>query len=135
MVIPSLFFVLLKDFSYIKYEREINMSWSHLPNPCHDDSLTYVLAQDKEDGNPTHHDFEIRRTKDDAVLGKIHFQQGTLTEEGPNGVLNEDLLLTIIDRVESFQSSKLKCRESENALQHLYEALFWLNLRNARRAK
>lgn len=109
------------------------MNLVRLSNPCYDESLTYLLTQDKEDGNPTHHDFEIRRTTDNKILSKMHFQQGPLTEEGPNGILNEDLLMMIIDRVESFQSSKLKCRENENALQHLYEALFWLNQRNNKR--
>ena len=111
------------------------MSWVSISNSCYDESLTYLMAQDKDDGNPTHHDFEVKRTSDGMTLGKVHFQQGALGDEGPNGVLNEDLLLMIIDRVESFQSSKLKCRENENALQHLYEALFWLNQRNNKRAK
>ena len=108
---------------------------NRISNPVYDESLTYLIATEKDDGNPTHHDFQIKRTSDDTTLTKIHFQQGALDEKGPNGILNEDLLMMIIDRVESFQSSKLKCRENENALQHLYEALFWLNLRNARRAK
>ena len=111
------------------------MSWINLSNSCYDDSLTYLQAQEKEDGNPTHHDFEVRRTLDNKVLGKVHFQQGALGDEGPNGILNEDLLMMIIDRVESFQSSKLRCRDNENALQHLYEALFWLNQRNSKRSK
>ena len=105
--------------------------WTKISNPVYDEALTYLAAQEKDDGNPTHHDFQIRRTSDDSVLGKVHFQQGALSAEGPNGILNEDLLMMIIDRVESFQSSKLKCRENENALQHLYEALFWLTLRNS----
>lgn len=111
------------------------MSLVPIKNACYDESLTYLVAHEKNDGNPTHHDFEVRKTLDNSILSSIHFQQGALDDKGPNGILNEDLLLMIIDRVESFQNSKLKCRENENALQHLYEALFWLNQRNTKRLR
>lgn len=96
-----------------------------------ENNLTYVLGSNVSEDlkNPTNHDFEIRRVNDDALLAKLHFQEGTIDTAGVNGILNENLLTILIDRVESFQRSKLKCRENENALQHLYEALFWLNQR------
>jgi len=122
------------DFKVITFYIK-NMTMTKITNPEYDESLTYLVAVEKDDGNPTHHDFQVKRSSDNIVLGKVHFQQGAMDEKGPNGILNEDLLMMIIDRVESFQSSKLKCRENENALQHLYEALFWLNLRNSRRSK
>lgn len=101
-------------------------------NQSYEDPMTYVLGKNREEDstNPTNHDFEVRRTSDDALLGKISFHAGPLEAIGPNGILNENLLVMLIDRVESFQRSKLKCRENENALQHLYEALWWLNFRN-----
>ena len=104
-------------------------------NNLYDEKLTYVLAGNRveDEKNPTNHDFEVRRTPDSKLLANIHFQQGAISEDGVNGVLNEDLLVMLIDRVESFQRSKLKCRENENALQHLYEALFWLNQRHNRK--
>lgn len=106
-----------------------------LRNALIDEGMTYVIAGDEvaDEANPTNHDFRIYRTTDDKMVGFLHFQQGSLSEEGVNGVLNEDLLNILIDRVESFQRSKLRCRENENALQHLYEALTWLNLRHNRR--
>lgn len=98
-------------------------------------NMTYIIAgsESGDEMNPTNHDFRIYRTTDDKLVGSLHFQQGALSEEGVNGILNEDLLNILIDRVESFQRSKLRCRENENALQHLYEALWWLNQRHNRR--
>ena len=106
-----------------------------LKNYLTDQSMTYVVAGNEagDETNPTNHDFRIYRSTDDKVVGTLHFQQGALGEDGVNGVLNEDLLMILIDRVESFQRSKLRCRENENALQHLHEALFWLNMRNSKR--
>ena len=137
-IFATIFFYFIEYISpFPCYNNSMENTTSLIPitNISYDESLTYLLAQDKNDGNPTHHDFEIRRTLDNALLCKIHFQQGALDEKGPNGVLNEDLLLAIIDRVESFQNSKLKCRENEIALEKLNEALFWLNLRNNKRMK
>lgn len=110
------------------------MEWRKITADVYDETLTYLQTLVKvDDKNPTNHDFMVRRSSDGEVLGTFHFQQGALDEQGPNGILNEDLLMMLIDRVESFQRSKLKCRENENALQHLYEALFWLNQRNSKR--
>lgn len=101
-------------------------------NSVFENNLTYVLGGNSSEDlkNPTNHDFEIRRAGDNALLAKLHFQEGIIGDNGVNGILNENLLTILIDRVESFQRSKLKCRENENALQHLYEALFWLNQRH-----
>ena len=94
--------------------------------------MTYIVAGNEsgDESNPTNHDFEVHRSADDEIIGAFHFQQGAIGEGGPNGLLNEDLLAVLIDRVESFQRSKMRCRENENALQHLYEALWWLNQRH-----
>ncbi len=106
-----------------------------LKNITADEGLTYIIAGDEnsDENNPTNHDFRVYRTTDDKMVGFLHFQQGSLSEEGVNGVLNEDLLLILIDRIESFQRSKLRCRENEFALEHIYEALWWLYLRHNRR--
>lgn len=45
----------------------------------------------------------------------------------------EDLIFITIDRLEDFQNSDFKCKENEKALQHLYEAIFWLNARTKKR--
>lgn len=104
------------------------VSYEKLYNTSFDETLTQVYAKvDSESDNPTNHDFQIRRTNDGEVLADLHFQQGMISPEGVNGVINEDFLLILIDRVESFQKSKLACKENEYALAKLYEALWWLN--------
>lgn len=110
------------------------VSYKKLYNAAFDETLTQVYAVDEENSdNPTNHDFEIRRTKDGELLSHLHFQQGVIGPEGVNGVLNEDFLLILIDRIESFQKSKLACRENEYALAKLYEAMWWLNKKNNRK--
>lgn len=104
-------------------------------NSVLDESLVYLLggSKNESDINPTNHDFEFRRTSDGELVGELHFQHGALSEDGANGVTNEAVVASVIDRLKSFQRSKLACRENEFALQHLCEALFWLNEREARR--
>ena len=66
----------------------------------------------------------------------IHFQEGPIKEVGVNGVNNEDLILMIITRLESFQNSDFKCDENELALNHLYGTIDALRSRtNARNAR
>jgi len=91
------------------------------------------MGESVANDNPTMHKFEIRRVVDDKLLSEIKFHSGSFSPNELNGVLNEDLLVILINRIESFQKSKMKCRENENALQHLYEALFWLYQRHSKK--
>ena len=59
----------------------------------------------------------------------IHFQNGPIQENGVNGVQQEDLLIVVIDRLESFQKGQFACKENEIALIKCQEALMWLNKR------
>jgi len=43
--------------------------------------------------------------------------------------MNEDLIAMVIDRLQSFQESEYKCRESAVAITKLEEALMWLRKR------
>ena len=52
----------------------------------------------------------------------IHFQNGTLSEAGINGLTNEILLAIVIDRLEGFQSGKYACDANERALRWLIAA-------------
>jgi len=108
--------------------------FERIKDSAYDDELVYVLGGSigGDPTNPTKHDFEIRSTKNDSLLSSIHFHRGALENGIVNGILNESLLLILISRILSFQKSKMKCRENEFALQHLYEALFWLRMRHAK---
>ena len=69
------------------------------------------------------------------VINKIDFQEGPIKEVGINGVTEEDLLLMIIARLESFQCSEFKCIENEEAIVSLREALISMNYRRIKRIK
>jgi len=65
----------------------------------------------------------------------ILFQQGTVTDNGLNGVTHEALLAVVIDRLRSFQKGPYACRENALALTHLEESLHWLQQRTLRRVR
>jgi len=65
----------------------------------------------------------------------ILFQNGTILENGVNGVTQEVLLAVIIDRLRSFQNGEFACRENEKALTHLEEAMHWLQQRTINRLR
>ena len=64
-----------------------------------------------------------------SILADIHFQEGPIKECGVNGVMNEDLIVMIICRLEHFQKSEFACRENAVAITKLEEALMWLRKR------
>lgn len=70
------------------------------------------------------HTFEVRSA--DRIVGRIHFQEGPIKEEGVNGVSNEDLIYMVIRRLEGFQNSHYRCRENSYAIEKLEEAIMWL---------
>lgn len=65
----------------------------------------------------------------------IHFQNGPIKDFGVNGCQQEDLLVIVIDRLQSFQAGAFACRENAIALTKCQEALMWLEKRTADRKK
>ena len=76
---------------------------------------------------------ELTKYGDHATFGNIKFQNGPIKEFGVNGCHQEDLLLVVIDRLESFQAGPFSCRENALALTKLQEAVHWLNHRTTSR--
>ncbi len=68
-----------------------------------------------------------------GTLGEVKFQDGPIKEAGVNGVMNEDLIAIVIDRMRGFQSSDFACSENNVALVSLETALSALNQRTAER--
>ena len=64
----------------------------------------------------------------DLVNQLIQFQHGPIGEHGINGIQNEDLLGLLAVRVRTLDQ-RFPCRENGLALQHIEEALFWLEHR------
>ncbi|EHS59446.1 hypothetical protein [Paenibacillus sp. Aloe-11] len=74
------------------------------------------------------HYFEVHDLSGN-VIGKVHFQEGPIKENGVNGVANEDLINMVLRRLEGFQNSDYRCRENAVAITKLEESLMWLRKR------
>lgn len=58
----------------------------------------------------------------------IKFQDGTVSENGQNGLQVEEALRQCVDRLNEYQS-ELPCRENAIAITHIETAILWLNKR------
>ena len=92
---------------------------------------TKVEATDEKAYNANHFFLVTTtdQTKPTEIVGQVQFQKGPIKEVGVNGVMNEDLIAMVIDRLQSFQESEYKCRENAVAITKLEEALMWLRKR------
>jgi hypothetical protein len=105
-----------------------------LKNPMNHSKYTKVLHESDFSYNAPHH-FEVVKADGQSphsvedILCKIDFQEGPINEVGVNGVMNEDLIVMVIRRLEGFQSSEFKCRENAVAITKLEESLMWLGKR------
>lgn len=100
--------------------------------------LTYIEINDEPGNGGANHNYTIYGKEEGTphlVLGQVIFQDGPIKEVGLNGVMNEDLLLILISRLEGFQSGAYKTREGALALTNLQQALMWLEKRTSDREK
>ena len=98
---------------------------------------TEVNVLDEPGAGGANHKYSISSVKEPSViLGVVNFQNGPIKEAGVNGVMNEDLIAIVIDRMRGFQSGNFACRDNAIALTKLEEALMWLrNRTNSREAR
>ncbi len=102
---------------------------------------TEVVALDEKGQGNANHEYKVYKTKkeDEELrdgLCLISFQNGPIKEVGVNGIMNEDLIAIVIDRMRGFQSGDFACRDNALALTKLEEALMWLrNRTNSREAR
>ena len=91
---------------------------------------TKVLCENKEEQrfNAPHH-FEVASAETLEVIETVNFQEGPIKENGINGVCNEDLILMVLTRLQSFQNSEYAVRENAVAITKLEETLMWLRKR------
>ena len=95
---------------------------------------TEVKVLDEPGQGNANHKYEVVLTENrNVVLGEINFQNGPIKEASVNGVMNEDLLAIIIDRMQGFQSGDYQCRQNAMALVKLEEALMWMRDRTNER--
>ena len=96
---------------------------------------TVSAVDERGQGNANHH-YVIYAVIGGKHLGDVSFQNGAIKEVGVNGVMNEDLIAIVIDRMRGFQSGDYACRDNALALTKLEEALMWLrNRTNSREAR
>lgn len=96
------------------------------------DNLNTVVYDDSVGAGNGRHYYEVER--DGETLAQIQFQHGARNEQGSTaGVLETDLLEIVRHRLQCFQSGDYATPENAHALQHLEEALMWLNKRVADR--
>ena len=83
-----------------------------------------------------YHSYEIIPASDIARTAPycfINFQKGPVAEAGKNGIFIEDLLQICRHRLHCFQTGDFACRENEQALTKIEEALHWLDRRTKER--
>ena len=101
---------------------------------------TQVNVLDEKGQGNANHEYEVVLAENhNQVVCEVRFQNGPIKEAGVNGVMNEDLIAIVIDRMRGFQSGDYACRDNDLALTKLEEALMWLRhrteLREARGAE
>lgn len=100
---------------------------------------TEVTVEDKRHAvsNGNHH-YRIFKKENGNIINSVpildvHFQNGPIKETGINGVMDENLIAIVIDRLQGFQTGPYASRENALALTHLETAMLWLNRRTALR--
>ena len=80
------------------------------------------------------HRYQIMR--DGTQIAEIQFQEGPRNEEcSIAGVLDQDLLEIVRNRLQAFQAGPYATRENAYALTHIEEALMWMAKRADDRAE
>lgn len=91
------------------------------------EKYTELHCEDKMLYGAPHH-FHVR-DKEGNVLQHIDFQCGPILEKGLNGVMNEDVLVMVLSRLQHFQQTDFSCKENAMAITKIEEALLWLRKR------
>ena len=106
-------------------------------------NLNEVIRVDEPGAGNACHEYMIHRrvfpvgeAEQVIPIANIQFQHGPRNEEGSTtGVLDQDLLEIVRDRLKAFQTGDYATRENACALTHIEEALMWMNKRAEDRAE
>ena len=103
-------------------------------------NLHQVYRGDEPGAGGACHKYIVRQDKfcphEEVVVAEIRFQHGPRgVEDSTSGVLDNDLLEIVRDRLQAFQQGDYATRENEQALIHVEEALMWMNKRVEDRAE
>ena len=100
-----------------------------IENSLSTEKYTKVLVDKSEIMYSAPHKFQVINNETKEVLANISFQNGAIKEHGINGVCNEDLIVMVLERMYYFQNSLFNCKENEQAIINLEQALMWLHKR------
>lgn len=103
--------------------------FTHTVNPINDQLR--VAVYDKPGAGGASHEYGIELPSGKIVT--ISFQNGTIPENGVNGVTIEALLAIVADRLECFQNGPFPCTENMDALSFIREAMKVLHSRTMSR--
>lgn len=103
-------------------------------------NLNEVHTVDEVGPGGAHHHYMIKEAKDNESKAnfrcEIKFQKGPRNEdESIRGVIDSDLLEIVRDRLRSFQNGPFANVYNEEALRHVENALFYMNLRVEERVR
>ena len=88
--------------------------------------ISAVGERNKGNGNTV---YSVEKP-DGTEIAKIQFQNGPRgKEDSTDGLIDEDLLEIVRDRLRGFQEGPFSCRENALALTAVEEALLWLDHR------
>lgn len=93
-------------------------------------ATTSILVCDRPGAGNANHIYEIyQKDEFDYILASLKFQDRPIENNVATGIMNEDLLTIVIDRLQGFQNGPFRCRENALALTKIQEALHWLEHR------
>lgn len=98
------------------------------------EKLNNVLAMDLKGNGNGNHLYNVTSLTDGKLLLQVPFQDGARNQEGSTpGVLDADLLEIVRDRLIGFQSGEYATEDNAKALEHVEEALAYMNERVKKR--
>jgi hypothetical protein len=116
-----------------------------LIHPLLTEECTFIVHEDEPKFGTPHH-FQVQvNSRADLVkyrgkMIKVDFQEGSVKENGVNGIANEDALVMVLARLEGAQNTKYKCEENSEsifaeAISHIEAALKILKERTNKRVE
>ena len=119
---------------YAGIKERLNMMNEKISKIQKQDNLNNVYRYGDAGPGGAYHEYDIYKVDETPETGEpltvIRFQKGPRNDPNAiHGVLDEDLLEIVRDRMICFQAGDFATAENAHALRHIEEALMWLNKR------
>lgn len=94
------------------------------------ENLNTVSRVGEKGPGGAYHEYVIKNAENDNVLFNVKHQKGPRKDvQSIQGVLDNDLLEIARDRLKCFQDGPFASEYNAKALEHIEEALMWMNRR------